>query len=385
MDGRFESQKDNVLARLRELAPLVARHRAEFDTKRRLSGAVIDALVAADLFRLWTPRNYGGAELAPRDLIDVIEEASAMDASFGWVLTNVATHSRLMGYLPAQTAADWAGQPDAAIAGSTGALGQATRVQGGYLVSGQWPYGSGVQTARRIMGLCKKEDASDDPALSLLCCFFAADQIRIIDNWHVSGLRGSGSCDFCVDAVFVPDAHCHAFINTVPVAPGMLFRLPILSLLPFSVALVPLGIARAAIAAFVDIATRTRGGTTLPLREREMIQADVARAEALRRSAKALVIDALADLETAMDLGGADLIAARAFFRVSLAHCGESCLRAVEMMAAAAGAAAIKEDCPLERCVRDVHAAVKHIAMAPHNFVVGGKVLLGLDPGTARF
>ena len=129
---------------------------------------MIDVLVAADLFRLWTPRIYGGAELSPRELIDVIEEASAMDASFGWVLTNVATLSRLVGYLPAQTASTWAGQPDAAFAGSTGALGKATRVQGGYLVSGQWPYGSGIQTARRIMGLCKKAGASDDPALSLL-------------------------------------------------------------------------------------------------------------------------------------------------------------------------------------------------------------------------
>jgi len=114
-------------------------------------------------------------------------------------------------------------------------------------------------------------------------------------------------------------------------------------------------------------------------------QTFLARAEELRRSAKALVTDALADLETAMDLGSADLIAARAFFCVSLSRCGESCLRAVEMMAAAAGAAAIKEDCPPERCMRDVHAAVKHIATAPHNFVVGGKVPLGSDLGTARF
>jgi alkylation response protein AidB-like acyl-CoA dehydrogenase len=235
------------------------------------------------------------------------------------------------------------------------------------------------------MGLAKLEGAGDDPRQNLICVYLPAEAVRIIDNWHVSGLRGTGSCDFTVEDVFVPADHVHGFLEAAPTQSGLLYRLPVASIFPFSVALVPLGIARGAIADFLSIATRTRGGTSVPLREREMIQADVARAEALRRSAKALILEALADLETALDKGGEDLLRARAFFRVSLAHAAENCQRAVHMMAAAAGTAAISETAPLERRVRDVDAAVKHVAMGPHNFVVGGRVLLGLEPGTARF
>ena len=72
-------------------------------------------------------------------------------------------------------------------------------------------------------------------------------------------------------------------------------------------------------------------------------------------------------------------------FRSALSYAAESAVRVVDMMASAAGAMAIFEDCGLERCTRDVHAAVKHIAMAPNNYVVAGRVRLGLDPGTSRF
>ena len=235
------------------------------------------------------------------------------------------------------------------------------------------------------MGVCALKGASEDPRESLVCAYFSAEDVRIVDNWHVSGLRGTGSCDFEVDDLLVPADQVHRFLEPAPTEPGPLYRMPMLSLFPFSVALVPLGIARAAIEAFVTIAGRTRGGTSLPLREREMIQADVARAEALRRSAKALILDALGDLEAALDEGGERLVRARAFFRVSLAHAAESCQRATGLMAAAAGTAAISEASPLERCVRDMDAAVKHVAMGPHNFAVGGRVVLGLEPGTARF
>jgi alkylation response protein AidB-like acyl-CoA dehydrogenase len=90
-------------------------------------------------------------------------------------------------------------------------------------------------------------------------------------------------------------------------------------------------------------------------------------------------------LMAATDVGGNNLVQARAMLRVACAHAAESAVRIVDMLAADAGAAAIFETCPLERCVRDVHAAVKHIAMSSNNYVIAGRIALGLDPGTIRF
>lgn len=385
MNGQYGDRQDAILAAVHALAPLVSEHRGAFDQARRLPAPVVDALVASDLFRLWAPRSLGGAGLGARDLVDVIEEASAIDASVGWVLTNGAIMSRMAGLLPPAVAEDWFGRPDCFIACSTGGLGTARRAEGGYRVSGRWPFSSGVQAARRVMGLAMIEGAGEDAPVDPICVYAPIEAVQIIDNWHVSGLRGTGSCDFVLDDVFVPEAHAHAFLGTAPTQPGALYRLPVISAFTLSVSLVPLGIARGALADFVALAGRTRGGTSQPLREREMIQVDVARAEALRRSAKAFLLGALADLEAAVEAGGEDEVRARALFRVALSHSAESCQRAVHMLAACAGTAAISESGSLERRVRDIDAAVKHVAMGPHSYVTGGRVLLGVEPGTTKF
>jgi indole-3-acetate monooxygenase len=219
----------------------------------------------------------------------------------------------------------------------------------------------------------------------MIFCHIPVTQVQILDTWFVSGLKGAGSNDVLVQDVFVPTAHCHAFVDAVALHSGPLYRFGMIPMLPLSVSIVPLGIAKAAVAAFIALTGRTTVGTNQPLRDREMVQTDLARAEALRRSGKSLILSALQDLEQAMSVGGQPLISARAFFRVVLAHSAEACLRSMELLAAAAGAAAITESGRLERCLRDVQAAAKHVAMSPHNFTVGGQLMLGLDMTGKRF
>ncbi|NEY91753.1 acyl-CoA dehydrogenase family protein [Tabrizicola oligotrophica] len=378
-------QLPELMDRVRGLAPLVELHRSEFDILRRLPDAVTQAMVEADLFRLWTPRALGGAEISPRDLIEVVEAAAAIDGSFGWCLTNANTMGRMVAYLGPEVARDWVAGPDCQMAGSTASLGVARRVEGGFRVSGRWPFTSGLPTARRVVGLCQIEGEGTANAPAMLFCHLPTSTIQTIDSWFVSGLRGTGSQDFVADDVFVPGEHTHGFVDALPRHSGALYRFPIIPMLTLSVSIVPLGIAKAAIDAFIALSGRTISGSSQPLREREMIQIDLAHAEALRRSGKALILSALQDLEDALDVGGQSLTEARAFFRVALAHSAECSLRAVEIVASAAGAAAISEGGRLERCVRDVQAAVKHVAMAPHNFVVGGQVMLGIDVSGKRF
>ena len=385
MDGTSTVKLPDLLDRISSLAPIVDRHRSEFDILRRLPDPVTDAMIEADLFRLWTPRALGGAEISPQYLIEVVEAASALDGSFGWCLTNANTIGRMVAYLAPEVARNWVGGPDCQMAGSTASLGIARRADGGFIVTGRWPFTSGIPSARRVIGLCKIEGEGDSANPALIFCHFAASEVQIIETWLVSGLKGTGSNDFVVENLFVPVERTHGFVDAEARHEGQLYRFPIVSMLTLSVSIVPLGIAKAAVQAFIALSPRTVAGSSSPLREREMIQTDLARAEALRRSGKALILSSLQDLEDALTVGGQPLIEARALFRMALAHAAEASLRAVEMLAAAAGAAAISETGRLERCLRDVQAAVKHVAMSPHNFTVGGQVMLGLDMTGKRF
>ena len=315
----------------------------------------------------------------------IVEAAAALDGSVGWIVGNGGGMSRAGGYLPEQAARAWFADPKAFVTSATGAIGEAVPVEGGYRVSGRWPFGSGAHHATVFMGLAAPK-AGEDHDPSPLCCYMGRDAVAIEDTWHVSGLRGTGSCHFEARDTFVPAAQVHRFMTYTPSQPGLLYRMPALSTFAWTVSVVPLGIARGAIDSFVELAgTKSRLGTTAMLRDRETVQATVGRAEALHRAARAFLIDAMTELMIATDIGGEQLVRMRATFRAACAHAAESALRIVQTLVADAGAVTIFESCVLERAMRDVNAATRHIAMSPNNYIVVGRLGLGLDPGTPRF
>jgi alkylation response protein AidB-like acyl-CoA dehydrogenase len=385
MLARSPDQVSEFLAAIGRLAPLIAEHRATFDEARRVPDAVFHALADAGLFRLWLPAALGGSELSPAEFMIVVEAASALDGSVGWLVTNGSAMSRVAGYVAEPVARDWFRNPRGFIVSATGAVGSAQKVDGGYRVTGRWPFGSGTHHATHFMGLAstKGPDGRDEPPL---CCYFERPHVAIHDNWRVSGLRGTGSCDFEVRDLFVPEQHTHAFIGPKPTQPGVLYRLPTTSIFPWAASVVPLGIARGAMDAFVELAVgRVRLGTTVPLRDREIVQSNFGRVQALHRSGRAFLIETMTDLIAALDSDETRLTQARAIFRVACANAAENAVRIVDMIAAETGAASIFETCAIERFARDVHAAVKHIAMTPNSYIWAGRIGFGLDPGSTRF
>jgi alkylation response protein AidB-like acyl-CoA dehydrogenase len=373
------------LEALHELAPLIAEHRGTFDRERRLPDVVFNALADAGLFRLWLPRSLGGPELSPLDFMSVVEAASALDGSVGWLVGNGGGMSRVGGYLPAAVTRDWFASPRSFVVSATGAVGSAVVVSGGYRITGRWPFGSGAPHATHFMGLVTV-GGNQAPDQARLCCYFDRTQVTVHDTWHVSGLRGTGSSDFEVREAFVPADRLHPFTGHTPTDPGLLYRMPPVSVFAWTVSVVPLGIARGAIDAFLtSAATKSRLGVADPLRDHEMVQAMVGRTETLHSAARALLNEAMSELMAATDVGNERLVAARARLRTAGAHAAETALRIVDMLAVNAGSAAIFETGPLERAIRDAQAAAKHIAMNSTSYTVAGRLRLGLDPGTARF
>jgi alkylation response protein AidB-like acyl-CoA dehydrogenase len=288
--------------------------------------------------------------------------------------------SRVGGYVAKAVAHEWFSDPRAFVAAATGAVGTATPVKGGYRVTGRWPFGSGAHHATLFMALAA--EAADAPRL---CCYIPHQDVMILDNWHVSGLRGTGSCDFEVRDAFVPAAHTHPFLELKPSDPGLVYRMPPVSVFAWTISSVPLGIARGAIDAFVELASQKRFDATNALRDHEFVQIAVGRAEAMHRATRAFLVDAMTELMAATDIGGERLLKARPTFRMAGTHATETAVSILDILATSAGSSSIFETCRLERMVRDVRAAARHVAISPNNYIIGGRVGLGLDPGSSRF
>jgi alkylation response protein AidB-like acyl-CoA dehydrogenase len=386
MPAATPSRTAGYLDAIERLAPLVEEHRASFDRDRRLPDVVFRALAEAGLFRLWLPSAMGGPELSPVEFMQVVEAASAKDGSIGWVVANGGGMSRVAGYLPESIAGEWFTDPYAFIVSATGAVGSAEPVAGGYRVPGRWPFGSGASHATRFMGLAAVSDGSNQ-SQPPICVYFAREQVTIHDTWHVSGLRGTGSSDFEVKNAFVPAEHTHSFLAPEPSQPGIIYRIPGLTIFPWSITGAPLGIASGAIAAFTKSATqkRIRLGTTTQLQDREMVHSVVGRATAIVGAARAFLKEAMTELLAALGDDRDRLMRARANLRIACAYAAEGSSAIVQMLTTETGASAIFESSALERAGRDINAAVKHVAMSPQSYIVAGRLHLGLDPGAMRF
>ena len=387
--GAKQFQGDALIKKARELAPLIRTCREEIDATRQLPTTLVDALRSAGLFRLFVPAKFGGYEVDPITFVKIIEEISAVDGSVGWVVSVGAVGGLLAGYLREDAAARIY-DPDAFFAGGINPTGTAVAGHGGYRVAGKWAFGSGIRHADWVYGNClvydgdrMRLDSAGKPVARLM--LFPVTACETYDTWHVGGLRGTGSHDFSVKDLFVPDELSLIAFSGEASQPGTLFKFPF-SLFAVLIAAVPLGIARGAISAFVELAKAKRPtGTSALLSERPAAQIAVARAEALLGSGRAFLFEALSAMSREITASGEAGIKYRARLRLACTQAALNAAQAVDLMFEAGGATSLYTSSPLERCFRDVHAAMQHIAVSSTSLELSGRVLLGLDPGTPRF
>jgi len=372
---------ERLLEAVRGLAPLVEAERARLDRDRALSPRLVDALVDAGLFRLWTPRRLGGAELDPASGLRVIAAVAALDGSVGWNVMVASAHGFLAGRLPAGAAREVFGDRRAVVAGQLEPGGIAEAVKGGYRVSGRWPFASGCQHATWLLAHCVvpggRRRAGGRPTTRLV--FVPADRARIHDTWRVSGLRGTGSHDYSLEGVMVPAAYAIDAFADEPTRPERLYAYPVIPFVTGAVGAVPIGIARGAIEELTRL-VRTRKRAGRPLAEDATVQQGIARAEIHARSAESLLLGAVDDMWQTVKRGKPPTLEQRAHVRMGCVNAGGSAAAAVDVVWGLAGSRAIFEDAGLERRFRDVHAATQHVALAPRTLEMAGRVLLGLEP-----
>jgi alkylation response protein AidB-like acyl-CoA dehydrogenase len=383
------------LVAARGLAPLVDTLRDRFDLDRGLPPVLVDAMHAAGLFRMWVPRELGGGELDPLSFLAVIEELARLDGSVGWCAVIPAGYARLAGALDEAVAREiFQGSGRGLLVGTLNPTGKAAAVPGGYQVTGRWSYGSFIAYGEWVLGNCITQDASgprraEDGSPEFRLCLFPRDAATVFDIWHVGGLRATGSNDFEVSELFIPEDYTIRLqeFQPPPLRPGPLYAVPMTSTFVSCIATVALGIARAAIEALIEIAgSKTTAGSAIVLRDKALAQADVARAEALLRSGRAFLFNELGAMWDDVVAGQSISLRQRAEVRLAAVHAAQCAIQATDLMYQLGGGASLFQGGRLERCFRDVHAAGQHVAVSPlSNLEPIGRVLFGLPPGMARF
>jgi len=379
----------DFLGAIHDLTPAILEQRQEIERQRRLPVALVESMRYAGLFSLWLPRALGGPQLSVADFIRTVEAISRADGAAGWCAMIHASSSLIAGYLTEPVAREIYGD-GAVMAGAVGPTGRAVAVSGGYRVTGRWAFASGIENSDWILGNClvfdgdvRRNSPEGGPVVRMM--ILPKHEVEIIDTWHVSGLRGTGSHDFRVADAFVPEERSMGGFGDTPTQPGTLFACPLITIFGAALAAVPLGIARTAIDELISLAqSKTATGSTSLLRDKPTIQTEVGRADALLRSARGLLFDSVRELWDEAEAGPVSL-EKRGAVRLACAQVGVVCKEVCARMFDAGGGSALYEDARLERCLRDVQAAGQHITLSATGFELGGRVLLGLEPGTPRF
>ena len=377
---------DDPASRALALTPLVRECADEAERERRLPERLAVAMADAGLYRIAAPASVGGGECDPRTQIETIEVVSHADGAAGWnLMIGIENVGFLGAALARETAQKIFADPRLVVAGALNPVGRATPVEGGYRVTGQWPFASGCHNAQYFWGQCTVYDGETpvpgpSGGLTLREAVVPVAEFEIVDTWHVSGMRGSGSHDVAVRDVFVPDERITAALSTPPRESGPLFRFPPFCRLAYNKVGVSTGIARAALDHFAELAAETkRRGSARALRDKPAVQLAVAEAGTLLRSARAFVFDAVGDIWDTVQAGDEVDRRQRAAVHLACSNAAGASVRTVELVHAAAGSAANFTAHPLDRCLRNVRVVPQHIMVSAQWMQSAAGVLLGLD------
>lgn len=382
--------------RMCALKPEIAALARETELARRPLDSVWQSLRRSGIFYHFVPKRYGGLEFGFEDLIDIMLPVAEACASTGWVGTFCVEHNFLLAQFPVEAQDEIFGsQPYVIMPGAASPPGEAARVDGGYLVSGQWSWGSGVMNADWIMAQAAVtvEGAASQPP-RMLYALFPATEVEVIDTWHMAGMAGTGSNDFIVNRLFVPEHRtldAQHFLEAD--GPGALshsnpmYRVPMVPFTSTTTAIPALGAARAAVDFYrTRLATRTLFSTSIKLIDRPPSQIRLAHADVLTQTAETILRGSCRLMESTMQTGELIDSVMRRRIRANNAFAVTLCRDAIDLVAAGSGAGAHSLNVALQRYQRDCNVVSGH---ALYDMDVAyeqyGRALLGLEPVIAMY
>jgi indole-3-acetate monooxygenase len=377
---------DQMLADIRDLAPDITARIPEMETERRMPLDLVETLRSIGVFRIFAPRSHGGLEFDFPTGLEIIGALARIDGSVGWTAMIGSVSSILLPSLPRATYDQiYRNGPDVISGGSVTPAGTAEAAAGGWRVNGRWPFASGCQHADVLIGFCVMTEGgkplpgpagAGGPPL-LRAVVLPARDWQIEDTWHVAGLKGTGSHHIVLRDKLVPAENFFDLANGVTCLPGPLYQ-TVPQLLPLALGAVTVGMAEGALAELVELANTGRQQLRAPtqMRQSEIFQAELGRTEAEVRAARAFFEAQAAShwrhavAGTLRDEGlliqGTE---AAVWVATTCVHAADSCFTL-------GGGGALYETSPVQRRLRDLHAAAQHAAVHQRHYVGAGKLLL---------
>jgi len=382
-----QSQTSDCIARARALGPLITAHAARIEQEREIVPEVLAGLHDAQLFRMLIPKSCDGWEVEPAIFMQTIEELAKADGSTAWCVAQASGCSMAAAYVEPKVAHHIFGDARAVMAwGPVGPNAKAVAVEGGYRASGTWSFASGIKHAGWLGCHCPVVEPDGTPRLGAdgkpaeRTVLIPKTSARIKDIWRVVGLKGTGSDNYTIEDLFVPDAYSFTRESAADRREaGPLYRFTTFHLYGIGFAAIGLGLARAALEAFVELAaTKVPKTKTFVLRDNAVTQSQVALAEAMLASSRSFLLQTLHETWTAAVRGEALSLPQRAALKLAGTYAVHQAKDVIDTVYHAAGATAIFESNPFERRFRDVHTVIQQVQAQFANFEMVGQVLLGL-------
>jgi indole-3-acetate monooxygenase len=381
---------DGIFRTVRELLPTIRARREEIEEARRMPKDLADEFRKTRVFALGVPKEGGGEQASPLELMKVIETVSTADGSAGWCAMIGMGNNISAGYMNAQGAREVFADPTAPSAGIAAPIGAAVRVDGGVRVSGRWPFASGITHCDWVWAGCvvmengKPRMTARGPEIIHVC--MPVNEVEIHDTWHVSGLCGTGSNDFSAANVFVPDHRIFALLDRTQHRSEPLYQMPAFHLFVFQLVCVSLGIARAALDDLMELAqTKKPSMYNDVLADRPVAQIEIARAEAALGGARAFLYETVEDMWQTVSAGKEPTKRQLAIGRIACNHASEAGTAVTHTVSTLAGGSSIYSRSPIQRHARDAEAVTHHFTVAPHVWEEAGRVLLGREPNVPAF
>jgi alkylation response protein AidB-like acyl-CoA dehydrogenase len=385
---RTDPSIDDVLEQARKLQPLIREHAAKGEDERRVVQPVIDAMTQAGLFKIATPRRYGGLESSMKSMLDLSAIVGEADGGTSWIVTLSNVCAWLTSLFPVRAQDEVFGNnPDAKVSGVLTPSATSRRVDGGFIVNGKWFYNSGSWHADwAVLGLPVVNEAGEavDQGLALISC----KELKLEETWFVAGMSSSGSNCLIAENVFVPD-HC---VMSVPAAiqgdypteraaEEALYRSAFVPLLALVLVGPQLGMGRAALNFVLSKAPNKPVSYTFfnSQAQSTAFQLQVAEAALLIDTAHLHAYRAAADIDNAAIDGRYPDALIRARVRADTGLVAEKITRAIDILLFAHGSGGFANTSPLQRIWRDSAVAARHAVVLPQvGYEVYGKALLGV-------
>lgn len=378
-----ESRLDG-LAAARSLRETSARLAPACEAERTLTTEMVDALWDSGLMTWLNVPECGGSEPTFTEIMEAWIELAWQDGSLGWIgIANFPSAMVASAYLPDAGFEEMFGDRSKRV--TTGGQffpnGTGTRVEGGYRITGCWNFGSGTGHSEYVAaGFIPITDSGGFDLSQLSAAFVPREHVQFLDNWNVQGLRATGSFDYSVTDVFVPEHMCIPLFKRTPErGSSPLFRLGLMPITAAGHACWALGVAKSMLDDVAELSqTKSRMSDMEPLVKRPIFQRNYAHFTGMWRAARAGVIEAFTAAERAVTDGEPLTPALRADMRVAATYATEASREVSQWAHLAAGTTAIRNGSRLERAFRDIYTGTQHAFISDKTYIDSAQIYLGV-------